>query len=395
MKLQRVQLLLIAIIIISLSSVGCSQTEVQGWSGFAEHDGILYLGSMSGDVLAVNPAVRSQSQSFPGDGEWRFKVAGLGMPAGSFCGPLGCMPTTAAMAFYSTPAVTDDLVYVATYAGDNGKVLAINRLDPGFSEGSPMRSKGEWVYPSETKYIGSVVGNIVIDGDTLFVGSSDGFLYSLDAVYGEKQWEYDTGGKIWTTPVIKDGFVYVGNYERKLCAISKQDGSLLWEIELPAAIASSPVASEESIFFGTFDHNLYAINKEDGSEQWKFSGGAWFWAKPLIQDEVVYACCLDHKVYALDVNKGTELWQFSGNDRLVAPPVFWGDFLVVLSESGELYLLDKQNGALQTSIQIGYDTMAPMHLMGDYVFVHGRDRAVYCVNLEQRELAWKFSYITN
>jgi len=395
MKSLRVQLILLAVIIIGLLSFGCTQTEAQGWSGFAEYDGILYLGSMNGEVLAVNPEARSQEQSFPGDGEWRFKAIGLGMPPGSICGPVGCMPSTAAAALYSTPVVTEDLVYVATYAGDKGKVMAINRLDPGYSEGSPMRSRGEWAYPSETKHIGSVVGNLVMDDDTLFIGSSDGRLYALDSGYGEKKWEFDTGGKIWTAPGVKGDIVYVGNYERKLYAISKQDGSLLWEIELQVAIASSPVVSESSILFGAFDHNLYAVSKDDGSEQWKFEGGGWFWAEPIVRDDVIYAGCLDHKVYALDARTGSELWQFTGNGRIVAPPIFWGDLLVVLSESGELYMLEKQSGALQSSIQIGYETLAPMYLLDDYVFVHGRDRAVYCINLEHEELAWKLSYKTD
>jgi outer membrane protein assembly factor BamB len=389
----RALLIFIAITIIGLSAISCTQTEAQGWSGFAEYDGILYLGSMNGEVLAVNPEARNQSQSFPGDGEWRFKAVGLGRPAGSLCGPIGCMPTAAATAFYSTPAVTEDLVYVATYAGDKGKVMAINRLNPGYSEGSPMRSRGEWVYPGETKQIGSVVGNLVMDDDTLFIGSSDGRLYAIDSGYGEKRWEFDTGGKIWSTPVVNGDIVYVGNYARNLSAISKQDGSAVWETELPAAIASSPVASENSIVFGTFDHNLYAIDKDDGSEQWKFKGEGWFWAQPLIKDDVVYAGCLDHKVYALNARTGMELWQFTGNGRIVAPPVFWGDLLVVLSESGELYLLEKQSGAMQRTIQVGYQTLAPMYILDDHVFIHGRDKVVYCINLEQGELAWKFSYM--
>lgn len=395
MKSYVIQILFIVIILIGLFAIGCTQAEAQGWSGFAEYKGTLYIGSMTGEVLAVNPEARSQLQTFPGDGEWSFKAVGLARPAGSICGPIGCMPTAAATAFYSTPAVSDDLVYVATYAGDNGKVLAINRLDPGFSEGSPMRSKGEWEYPGATKYIGSVVGNLVIDDDVLFIGSSDGRLYALDAIYGEKRWEFDTGGKIWTTPEVKGDIVYVGNYERKLYALQKRDGSLLWEIELSAAIASSPVASDDSIIVGTFDHNLYAIDKDDGSEQWKFKGGGWFWAKPLITDNVVYACCLDQKVYALDANSGTELWQFTVNSQVVAPPIMWEEFLVVLSRSGELYVLDRQNGTLQSSVQIGHETMAPLYLMDKYVFIHGRDKVVYCINLEQREVAWKFSYTAN
>jgi outer membrane protein assembly factor BamB len=303
------------------------------------------------------------------------------------------MPTASVSVIYSTPAVSKDLVYVATYAGESGKVMGINRLKPGYAEGAPMRSKGEWAYPGETKYVGAVVGDLVLEGDTLFVASSDGKLYALDAAYGEKRWEFNTEGKIWTTPAMKDGVVYVGNYERKLYALSAQDGSLLWKIELPVAIASSPAVSDDSVFFGTFDHSLYAVSKADGSEKWKFKGGDWFWAKPVVKDGVVYAGCLDHALYSIDASTGKELWQFTGNGRIVASPVFWGDLLVAISEMGEIYVLESQSGALQRKVSVGYTTMAPLYLMDNLVFVHGRDRTVYCVDVQKGEVAWKFPYV--
>ena len=393
MKSLRVPLLILLLSVLCLVSFGCAQTEPQGSSGFTSFYGILYFGSMKGEVLAINPTVRSQGQNFPGDGEWRLIAPRPGAPAGSLCGPVGCMPSTSVSVFYSTPAVAKDLVYVATYAGENGKVMAINRLKPGYAEGAPMRSKGEWLYPAETKYIGAVVGDLVLDGDTLFVASSNGKLYALDALYGEKRWEFNTEGKIWATPTVKDGIAYVGNYERKLYALSAQDGSLLWKVELPVAIASSPAVSNDSLFFGTFDSNLYAVSKADGSEKWRFKGGDWFWAKPVVKDGVVYAGCLDQKVYALDAGTGKELWQFTGNGRIVAPPIFWGDLLIAISEMGELYVLESQSGTLQRKISVGYTTMAPLYLMDNLVFVHGRDRTVYCVDVQKGEVAWKFPYV--
>jgi len=390
-KSLRIPLLILLVSVLCLVSFGCAQTERQGWSGFAGYDGILYFGSMNGEVFAINPAVRSQEQPFPGEGEWRFDKVKSGMPTGSLCGPVGCMPSAAAAVLYSTPAVSEALVYVATYAGESGKVMAISRLEPGYAEGVPMRSKGEWIYPGETKYIGSVVGDLVLDGDTLFVASSNGRLYAIDAAYGEKRWEFDTGGKIWTTPAVENGVVYVSNYAKQLYAI--KDGKELWHKDYPAAIASSLAISENSIFFGTFDQNLYAVSKIDGSETWKFRGEDWFWAKPTVKDGIVYAGCLDQKIYALDASSGKEIWQFAGDGRIVTSPISWGDFVVAISEAGEIYVLESQTGALQRKTNIGYTTMAPLYLADDLVFVHGRDRTVYCVDVQKGEIAWKFPYV--
>ena len=405
-KLAKVLLPLFAIAVLGLTAFscmapssggGCGGPAQQGWSGFAGCDGILYLGSMNGEVLALSPSARSQELAFPSesDGEWVLPIKAPA-PSGGMCGPLGCAPAAPSVSIYSTPAVAGDLVCVATYVGDGGKVMAINRSAPGYDEeGNPSwKKQGEWVYPrGQNSFIGAVVGSLVVAEDTLYVGSSDGKAYALDAVYGDKRWEFDTGGKIWTSPAVKNGVFYVGNYEHKLYALSSQDGRVLWEIELPAAIASSPVVSGDTIFFGTFDHYLYAIDCDDGREKWKFEGDNWFWATPVVRDNIVYAGCLDHNMYALEVSTGRKLWQFDAGCPIVSTPVLVDNLLATVSESGELYMLKANSGVLEQTVSIGYSVMAPLYAEDGMVYVHARDRGVYCVDVQSGVIAWEFSLL--
>lgn len=395
-KLAKVLILLLPLTALVLAAFGCAGPAVVGWSGLASSGDMLYFGSMDGRVLAVKPSARSAGLSFPSenDGEWVRSLRFQAASGGSICGP-GCVPVAQQVAaIYGTPVVAGDLVCVATYAGDSGRVMAINRMSPGYSDGEPLRSKGEWIYPGETKTIGSVVGNPVLVKDTLYIGSSDGRVYALDAVYGEKKWEFDTGGKIWTTPAVSDGVVYVSNYAKQLYAISAEDGKELWPkpIELPAAIASSPVVSDGKVFFGTFDQFLYAVSSSDGKEVWKFKGGGWFWATPLVKDGVVYAGCLDHKLYARDASTGKELWQFEADSSIVSPPVLVANVLIVCSESGSLYMREVDNGMpVHDPIPIGHSVMAPLYTDGKMVYAHARDDNVYCVDIQSGQMAWHFS----
>ena len=50
----------------------------------------------------------------------------------------------------------------------------------------------------------------------MFVGSSDGRLYVLDAVSGSKAWEFDTGAAITASPAVSDGRVVVGSQDGRL-----------------------------------------------------------------------------------------------------------------------------------------------------------------------------------
>ncbi len=388
--------LILAVTVLGLLVLGCTGGPAyQGWSGFAGQDGILYFGSMDGRVFAIDTSARSQKLSFPSEGEWVLPIRALAAPKG-MCGPLGCAPSARPVTIYGTPALAGDLVYVATYTGDSGKVMAIKRLAPGYDEeGIPSWNDGEWFYPrKEDKFIGAVVGGPIVVKDTLYVGSSDGKVYALDVVKGDKRWEFDTGDKIWTSPAVEDGVVYVSNYERKLFAVSSTDGSLLWQIELPAAVVSSPVAAGGNVIFGTFDNQLYAVDSNNGNVKWKFGGGNWFWSTPVIKDGVVYAGCLDHKIYALNANTGEKLWQFVADGPIVSTPVLVDNLLVVASEAGTIYMLKADSGQADKDqlVPIGSEVMAPLYADKNMVYVHARNRCVYGVDVQSGQKIWEFPY---
>ncbi len=393
-KMTRMAILSLIVLVV-LTTAGCTSPEWQGWSGISHYDGVLFVGSMDGKLLAVNPSARSRNLPFPDAGEWVFKVPAFGL-ASPVCGP-ACGSPSPVVNIYATPAVADDLVYVATYSGDKGRVLAVNRVTPGYAEGAPMRSRGEWVYPSVLESIGAIVGSPVLYDGVLFLGSSDGKVYALDAMYGEKKWSYDTGGKIWTSPAIANGVLYISNYEHKLFALSTQDGTLLWQKEFPTSIASSVVVSDDKLFFGTFDHCLYALDATTGNVVWKFKGKGWFWATPVVKDGVVYAGCLDRKVYALKADtataEGEKLWEFSTDAPVIVGPVFTATGLVVASMSGKIYVLGIENGSLLKTITIGSQIIAPLCAVDDTVYVHARDRCIYGVDVELGEVAWKLSTV--
>lgn len=389
--------LLLLLLASNVANQGCAGPTWRGWSGFASQDGILYFGSMDGRVFAINPIARLQGKTFPDDREWVFKIPTVAAPRG-MCGPLGCAPTAQPVDIYATPVVINDLVCIATYTGQEGKLVAINRLSPGYTEGVPLRSKGEWTYPSSvTSSIGAIVGSPVMAGNIIYIGASDGKVYALDALYGEKKWEFNTGAKIWTSPAFKDGVIYVSNYERKLFALSGADGSLVWEIELPATIASSPTTYEDKIFFGTFDHKLYAVDTTSGHIEWTFKGNSWFWATPVVRDNIVYSGCLDRKIYALMANSGEEKWQFSADGQIVSTPVLVNNLLVVASNSGTVYVLNADSGnleytpvALDASVKI--PIRAPLYADGNTVYVHAGNRCVYGIDVYKGEVLWKFPY---
>jgi outer membrane protein assembly factor BamB len=383
--------LAVCLVVLSLMAVGCTGPTYQGWSGFAKQESMLYFGGIDGRVFAISLEARSQNLNFPGENEWVFSIPRAGT-AGTICGP-ACAPASPQQSIYATPAVVGDLVCVGTYSGETGRLVAIDRLSPGYTDGVPQRSKGEWTYPGGgSGSMGAIVGTPVVVDDTLYVGSSNGNLYALDAVYGEKKWEFNTDGKIWTSPVVEDGVIYISNYEKKLFAVSMDSGTQIWSAELPSSIASSPSVSADSIFVGTFDNRLYALDKTNGSVKWDFQGGNWFWSTPVVQGGTVYAGCLDNKIYAVNADTGKEEWQFVADAPIVSNPVLADNLVIVASQAGDLYVLESDSGNLVRSINIGSAVKAPLLVDGNMVYVHAGDFCVYGVDIETGQKVWEFCY---
>jgi outer membrane protein assembly factor BamB len=392
--------LTICLAVLSLVAVGCTGQTFQGWSGFAEHEGILYFGGIDGRVFAISLESRSQNLNFPGENEWVFSIPRAGS-TGTICGP-ACAPASPQQSIYATPVVVGDLLCVGIYSGQTGRLVAINRLSPGYNEGVPQRSKGEWTYPSGgSSSMGAIVGSPVVVDDTLYVGSSDGNLYAIDAVYGEKKWEFNAGDKIWTSPVIEDGVIYISNYEKKIFAVSADGGAMIWSTELPSSVASSPSVSADSIFVGTFDNRLYALDKTTGSIKWDFQGGNWFWSTPVVKDGTVYAGCLDGNIYSIDASTGKELWRFITDGQVASTPVLVDDVLVVASniidsKSGKIYILDVNNkGEERSVVAVGGEVMAPLYAQGNSVYVHSSNFYIYSIDVQSGTETWEFHYSDN
>ena len=120
MKLKTSKILVLVTFIILLGSIisgctgqsGCTGPRATGWSGVSGANGAIYLGSMDGEVLALNLSARDKGLGFPSEGEWEYTIKKPSTP-GSICGPLlACAPgrTPTGVLIYGTPVVSNDLV---------------------------------------------------------------------------------------------------------------------------------------------------------------------------------------------------------------------------------------------------------------------------------------------
>jgi len=356
----------------------------QGWSGVVSQEGMIYVGSMKGEVVAVNSSTRNL--------EWSYAL-----PIQSSSSIMSCGRTSAPAPIYGTPAVDGDLVYIGSY---NGKVLALSSSARSQGLPFPQARSGEWLYSGTEEVIGGIVASPVVDEDAIYVTSSDGRVYSLNRDFGDLNWKSDIlGEKLWTLPVIESDTIYVSTFDGYIYALSTETGKKLpWSFKAEVGFVSSPVLYKDIIFVGSFDNNLYAIKIGDDKALWKFPASRWFWAALVVKDGVVYAGCLDGKIYAITGETGEELWEFDTGSPIVSSPVLVDDLLVVAAESGNVFVINSKTGDKErvrnpgttSERTIDAPVRASLCAHEGMVYIHAQDDRLYVVDINERKVHESF-----
>jgi outer membrane protein assembly factor BamB len=133
-------------------------------------DDQLYVGTMSGEVLAVNWK--------KGEVLWRFEAPRAKQP------------------FYASAAATDNLVIIGSR---DKRVYVLDRKS----------GKEVWNFATKKK----VDSSPVVAGQRVFVGSADGNLYVLDLASGKERQHFALGKEIAASPAIGENSLVIGTMD--------------------------------------------------------------------------------------------------------------------------------------------------------------------------------------
>jgi len=131
---------------------------------------------------------------------------------------------------------------VAYVGDDDGRVYA---LDPVYARGAGHLGAPKWSFA--TKDVIQGAPTLSPDGQTLYVGSNDGFVYALKTSDGSKIWATDFGGPVNGSPVLSsDGStLYDANINGTFKALKASDGSVLLSRNLNGGIRGNLALSPD------------------------------------------------------------------------------------------------------------------------------------------------------
>ena len=164
-------------------------------------------------------------------------------------------------------------------------------------------------------------------------------------------WSYKTTNSIQTSPVIANGIVYIGSTDSYLYALDAQTGTLKWKHKLGPILTPAAVASG-MVYIGAEYGYLYALDALTGQLKWSYAianGG--LGSAPVIVGGTLYYDTGSFQLFALDAKTGVLKWAIGLDDAMINSTVAVSNgVLYVDLDSGHLAALDAQTGALKWDV---------------------------------------------
>ena len=153
----------------------------------------------------------------------------------------------------------------------------------------------------------------IVDGNTLYITTSSGQLYSFDTENKDEKWNIYVGEKL-TSPIIINDLLLIGHSEG-LSAFDKE-GNSKWSITTPDVV-SSPVVANDNALFGDNIGNLHSVSTYDGEEQWMLNFSDEIYVSLSYSDDIYITSGKSCSAIALENH--TISWNFTSNGIITSP----------------------------------------------------------------------------
>ena len=234
------------------------------------------------------------------------------------------------------------------------------------------------------------------------------------------RWEFKTGGRIFSSPVVADGMVFVGSNDHFLHTLDASTGGEIWKFATGANVNSTPAVNHGMVYFLSLDGSAYALEERTGKLVWKFETGGesrlnmagiyglapsrevvpdvwdFLLSSPAVEGGLVYFGSGDHHVYALEAATGKLRWKFQAGDVVHSSPAIADGRLYIGCWDGVMYALNAQTGALEWKFASGVDDTHFMQgipgspaVAGGILVFGSRDNFIYALSAASGKLLWK------
>lgn len=235
---------------------------------------------------------------------------------------------------------------------------------------------------------GAVRSKPAMVGPNLFVASSDGCMYRLDATTGKTTWDkpFCADAAFYGDLATWQGLVLAANTIDKVYAIDSTTGTFKWEAhrERPRLMSAEGVASPtvvgDRVLAGFSDGALMALDAATGKVLWESDlsadvrGATDVDTTAVVADGVVYSSAFGEGPAALRLSDGERLWR--AREFGPSRPLVMGDLLITGTADGTVVALRRADGTMKWRTRLATTAAWSPVAVGDAIVVGG-DRGLW------------------
>lgn len=198
-------------------------------------------------------------------------------------------------------------------------------------------------------------GAIYLNGQNLFVISSDGRLYAIRKETGEIKWIKYSSSPFSTLNLLDEQTLFASDTYGDILAIESENGKTLWRYRTRKPLRAPVAVYGSMVYAGAADGFVYAIDRASGRLRWRVRAGAAIQAV-MAGEKWVLATSLDNFVYCLSPQNGAKVWKRQLAGRVTAPPLVLNNHVLLAPLVGdECVVLNLEDGKKVNSIYVGED----------------------------------------
>lgn len=271
-----------------------------------------------------------------------------------------------------TPVIKDTLLYALS---QNGFLYEINMV------------KGDTNW--EKNIMVQSIAGMALSGDKLYIAADSFYCFNLGGV---KQWVYhDAEMPCTSAPQIDGGQAYFA-VKTKVHCVNAVNGLGIWISAASLAnINSSVKVSNGVVYYGSDDNKVYATKASDGSPKWNYTTGDKVISSPAVYGGMCIAGSYDYEVHCIDTTSGLKRWIYPTLERVHSSPTIHESTNSVLIGSYDynLYCIDHVSGTLRWKYPAGSLIKTSPVVFENKVYFTSFDRYMYCVDVRDGRILWK------
>jgi len=257
------------------------------------------------------------------------------------------------------------LVYFTTTSGVHGLDRATGELK--------LRWKGPFA-PS---------GPAVSDGQTLYVGGTNGRMYAVRLSDLAVLWQFMTDGMVSARPAVVGSALFTASQDGVVYACQKADKQRLWVSDPLGPILADLAASGDCLYVAGTRQSLDCYDPAKGRLRWRVRMPGPLYAAPRIIGPRLYQHVDQHGLWCLDRQTGKVLWRRGDALDVLAEHK---DLVWLRTNHGSLQGVDKATGKVQKEIVCGARLWAANEV-DDAIYVATVQGKVFCLR------PWEVGYL--